>query len=387
MELLEGIIRHYDWGSVSSIPALLGRPEDGRPWAELWLGAHPSGPSSVGADARPLDVVVGEDPVAALGSEVAQQFGSLPFLLKILAAAAPLSLQAHPSIPQAEAGYDREEAVGIALDAPHRSFRDRHHKPELICALTEFDALCGFRHPDQTLAVLATIETPALDPVRAALAVEPSGAGLRAILCTLLTMEADAAREFVDSVVGACAADGPTFAAGERAMAAALGQRYPGDAGVVTALLLNFVRLAPNEALFLGPGNLHAYLNGTGVEVMANSDNVLRGGLTPKHVDVETLLEVVDVVPIVPDVQRPPVVNGVASYSIPVPEFSLKRIIVDGSAVVEGGPAIILCTEGVAAAAGGQTLPRGTAAWLAASHGSLEVHGQATLFVASCRDH
>jgi len=149
--VLDGVVRHYDWGSTSSLPSLLGRPEDGRPWAELWFGAHPSAPSLAGPDRMPLDQVIGGDPVGALGAAVHDQFGGLPFLLKVLAAGHPLSLQAHPSSAQAKAGFAREDAAGIPVDAPHRSFRDRNHKPELICALTPFDALCGFRSPTRRL--------------------------------------------------------------------------------------------------------------------------------------------------------------------------------------------------------------------------------------------
>ncbi|MFT5203632.1 MAG: mannose-6-phosphate isomerase [Candidatus Aldehydirespiratoraceae bacterium] len=379
MQLLEGTIRDYDWGSTTSIPELLGRPVDGTPAAELWLGAHPSAPSLVGCDGVALDALVAADPAAALGDAVANHFGSLPFLLKVLAAAVPLSLQAHPSIPQAEAGFAREDAAGIAVDAPNRSFRDRLHKPELICALTEFDALCGFRDPAVTLEVLATIDTTALNTVRDMIEANPSPAGLSNLLEWLLTLDAADSAALAEPVVAACAiaTEGP-FAA-ERAMAAALGARYPGDAGVVTALLLNFVTLQPGEALFLGAGNLHAYLQGTGVEIMANSDNVLRGGLTSKHVDVPTLIDVVEANPIVPEVQRPALVNGVATYDIPVPEFSLQRIEIDGECVLEPGPAILLCTAGHAEC-GDHVLDRGSAAWTPASDGPLTLSGRATVF-------
>lgn len=382
MELLEGVIRNYEWGSTSSLPSILGRPENGEPWAELWLGAHPSAPSLLGCGGQPLDAAVAADPVGALGRPTAERFGSLPFLLKILAAAAPLSLQAHPSIAQAETGFAREDALGIPVDAPNRSFRDRLHKPELICALTEFDALCGFRDPHATLGVLATIDTPALDGIRDRLAAAPDAQGLNALLEHLLTLSADEAKVLVDSTVEACNRPGPALAAEERAMAAALGVRYPGDAGVVTALLLNLVTLQPGEALFLGAGNLHAYLRGTGVEIMANSDNVLRGGLTPKHIDIPTLLDVVDAQPIDPAIQRPALIDGEAHYDIPVPEFSLARIEVDGEHVVAGGPAILLCTDG-SVDAGFHTLDRGAAAWLPASDGDVTATGRGILYRAS----
>ena len=378
MQQLEGAIRKYDWGSTSSIPSLLGCAEDGKPWAELWLGAHPSAPSVVGESRTPLDELIAADPAAQLGTAVTDRFGSLPFLFKVLAAAAPLSLQAHPSVPQAEAGYAREDAAGIPIDAPNRSFRDRFHKPELICALTDFHALCGFRDPVATLDVLATIDTAALDPIRDRLAVSSDVDGLGPLLEYLLNLPATDAAALVAPVVAACGVPGSDRHADVRAMAAALGERYPGDAGVVTALLLNLVHLKPGEALFLGAGSLHAYLGGTGVEIMANSDNVLRGGLTTKHIDIPTLLEVVDARPIEPIVQRPALVQGIASYDTPVPEFLLDRLDLDGSATVSG-PAILLCTDG-AVDAGSFSLERGVAAWLPAVDGIVELRGRGTVY-------
>jgi mannose-6-phosphate isomerase len=378
MQRLEGVIRNYEWGSTSSIPSMLGCAEDGKPWAELWLGAHPSAPSVVGEPRTPLDELIAADPAGQLGPAVVDRFGSLPFLFKVLAAAAPLSLQAHPSVLQAEAGYAREDAAGVPIDAPNRSFRDRFHKPELICALTDFHALCGFRDPVATLDVLATIDTSALDPIRDRLAAASAVDGLGPLLEHLLTLPAADAAALVAPVVAACGALGPDRHADVRAMAAALGERYPGDAGVVTALLLNLVHLKPGEALFLGAGNLHAYLGGTGVEIMANSDNVLRGGLTTKHIDIPTLLEVVDVRPIEPVVQRPVAVEGVASYDTPVPEFALERLDLDRSVAVSG-PAILLCTDG-AADVGSFSLERGAAAWLPAGDGIVELRGRGTVY-------
>jgi mannose-6-phosphate isomerase len=382
VELIDGSIRAYEWGSTTSIPDLLGRPITGEPAAELWLGAHPSAPSLVGGDHTPLDRLVAADPVGSLGPVVHERFGALPFLLKVLAAAAPLSLQAHPSTAQAEAGFAREDAAGIPLDARDRSFRDRRHKPELICALTDFDALCGFRDPEATLEVLASIGVPALDTVGAMLRNDPSPAGLRALLEWLLTLDDADAAALVGPVVAACAELRDDPYARERAMAAALGARYPGDAGVVTALLLNLVTLRPGEALFLGEGNLHTYLLGTGVEIMASSDNVLRGGLTSKHVDVPTLVEVVDATPIAPRIQRPPLIDGLATYDVPVADFSLERIELDGEITVGPGPAILLCTSGHADA-GNHVLDQGTAAWIPARDEAFSLTGRATIFRAA----
>jgi mannose-6-phosphate isomerase len=229
-----------------------------------------------------------------------------------------------------------------------------------------------------TLDVLATIDTSALDPIRDRLAAASAVDGLGPLLEHLLTLPAADAAALVAPVVAACGALGPDRHADVRAMAAALGERYPGDAGVVTALLLNLVHLKPGEALFLGAGNLHAYLGGTGVEIMANSDNVLRGGLTTKHIDIPTLLEVVDARPIEPVVQRPVAVEGVAAYNSPVPEFALERLDLDGSVAVSG-PAILLCTDG-AADVGSFSLERGAAAWLPAADGVVELRGRGTVY-------
>jgi len=378
MQILQGVVRHYDWGSESEIPSLLGVAADGRPWAELWLGAHPSAPSAVGSTGVPLNELISSDPQGTLGIEIGSRFGSLPFLLKVLSAASPLSIQAHPSLSQARAGFDRENAAGIPIDASNRSFRDQNHKPELICALTSFEALSGFRDPKITLKLFDTIETSALDPVRSRLVAEGSDT-LAELLGWMLTLDSDLAAEIVGPVVEACRLDGDSTFRPERRMAVDLAERYPGDIGILTALLLNHVVLAPGEAMYLGAGSLHAYLNGTGVEIMANSDNVLRGGLTPKHIDVTSLLEVVDARPVVPEVQTPDTSSPITRYRSPAPEFALSRYAVDGSAEIEQGPAILLCTEGCFHL-GTRTLDKGEALWVPASAGSFDADGRGILF-------
>lgn len=379
MELIEGAVRNYDWGSLTAIPDLLGRPATGEPWAELWFGAHPSAPAAVGARAEPLDRLIAADPVAALGPAVASRYGRLPFLLKVLAAAAPLSLQAHPSAEQAEAGFEREEAMGVPPDAPQRMFRDRSGKPEMVCALTRFEALCGFRDPARTAALLDTIGTPALDPVRRRMG-DHSASGRRDLLRWLLTLDESDAAAMVEPVTEACrtrdVTDGWT---GVTAAVARLGARFGGDGGVIVALLLNHVVLEPGDALFLGAGRLHAYLGGMALEVMAESDNVVRGGLTSKHVDLDALLDVVDTASADVEVQRPAPTGGVAAYRAPAAEFSLTRIDVDGSVPAGLGPAVLVCTAGEADG-GGVTLDRGAAAWVGASEAPVVLTGRATVF-------
>ena len=346
MVLIDGAIKNYDWGSATAIPELLGREATGEPVAELWFGAHPSGPAVLRGSGIPLDEHIGADPVAALGAAVADEFDSLPFLLKVLASAAPLSLQTHPSSDQARAGFEREESLGIDRDGENRCFRDRRHKPELICALSEFSALCGFRQPAESIELLATIPTEALDPVRAQLTADPSPEGFRGLLQCLLSQSRESTVDLVGSVVAACLRESSLPFAAEREMVVGLGRRYRDDPAVVIALLLNLVTLQPGEAIFFGPGNLHAYLRGTGVELMANSDNVVRAGLTSKHVDTSTLLDVVTTMPIAVDVQRPSAVDGVVRYHSAAPEFSLQRIDLNGEVEIEPGPAILLCVSG-----------------------------------------
>ena len=391
-ELLEGAVRHYEWGSPTAIPELLGRPADGRPWAELWLGAHPLAPAAVGSQAVPLDRRIAADPQHAIGPAAAAEFGGLPFLMKVLAAARPLSLQAHPSAEQARLGFEREQASGIPLDAPHRSFRDTSHKPELVCALTRFEALCGLRDAAATLALLDDIGAAELDPVRERLGEDSSPGGVRSLIRWLLTLGGADASTLVGSLLRACtSAVAPLRPAGEDqphrqhegllSAVLSLGVPHPGDPAVVVALLLNHVVLQPGEALFLPAGNLHCYLGGTVVEVMSCSDNVLRGGLTAKHVDVETLLDVMDTTPAHPCVQRPELIGGVAAYESGVPEFTLKRMEVEPCRPVAlgGGPAVVLCTDG-AVDVGGLTLERGLAAWVDFSEPPLELAGSATVF-------
>ena len=383
MELIEGAVRNYDWGSLTAIPDLLGRPATGEPWAELWFGAHPSAPAAVGARAEPLDRLIAADPVATLGPAVASRYGRLPFLLKVLAAAAPLSLQAHPSAEQAEAGFEREEAMGVPPDAPQRMFRDRSGKPEMVCALSSFEALCGFRDPQQTAALLDTLDAPALDPLRRRISGR-SGSQMRDLLAWLLALDGPAAAALAESAARACAAAGDEDEwSGLRSAVAKLGARHPGDAAVAVALLLNHVVLAPGEALFLDSGCLHAYLDGTAVELMADSDNVVRGGLTSKHVNAAALVQIVDGAASEPPVQRPEPAGGLVTYCTAAAEFSLRRLDVDGSSgLAAAGPAVLLCTEGCVEA-NGVTLGRGAAAWSGACEPQVALEGRGTVFCAT----
>ncbi|MEV1291358.1 mannose-6-phosphate isomerase, class I [Pseudonocardia sp. NPDC049635] len=400
MELLENPIRTYAWGSRTVIADLLGEPVPSpHPQAELWLGAHPAAPSKVTAG-RPLHALIAADPVAALGPGRERWSGRLPFLLKVLAAEEPLSLQAHPSLEQAREGWARENAAGIAVDAPNRNYRDANHKPELLCALTDFVALVGFREPARTVELLRALDVPELGSYTELLAGQPCSDGLRALFTTWITLPQSvldglvpALQEGAVRLLGARSPDSERYA-GEARMLLDLSERYPDDAGVLAALLLNRITLRPGEALYLPAGNLHAYLSGAGIELMASSDNVLRGGLTPKHVDVPELLRVLDFAAPPPPVRtaRPdPETDGWYRYDVDVQEFLLRRADTVGRDKLDvpgTGARILLCTEGSAAVeAHGEVLelPRGAAVYLAATDtGAVLTTGDdgATVFLA-----
>ncbi|MCO1654726.1 mannose-6-phosphate isomerase, class I [Pseudonocardia humida] len=382
MELLENAVRPYAWGSRTVIAELLGEEvPSAHPQAELWLGAHPDDPSRlVGGDGARTSLLdaLHADPRRLLGADRADRWGgTLPFLLKVLAAEEPLSLQAHPSLEQARTGFARENAVGVDRHAPDRNYRDANHKPELICALTEFHALVGFRDPAATVPLLRALDVPELAGHAELLAAQPDADGLRALFTTWITLPQSALDVLVPALQAGCVrlAGNDTEFHTEARTVLELSERYPGDAGVLAALLLNRVTLAAGEALFLPAGNLHAYLHGAGIELMANSDNVLRGGLTPKHVDVPELLRVLDFT-----AAPPPVLTGRPDgewirYDTPIDEFLLRRW--EGSntsraaavAVPDGGPRILLCAAGSASVAGPGghlEIKRGGSLWLGA---------------------
>ena len=346
MRIVQGVVQRYAWGDVRAIPDVLGVAADGRPWAEWWVGTHPGGPATLD-DGTPLADVAGE----------------LPYLVKLLAAAEPLSLQTHPDAATAQAGFRRENEAGMALTAPDRIYRDPYAKPEVLCALTPFDALCGFRPPAATAALLRELGLPAL-------AERLSADGLEAVVAGLYRRTIDAA-----PVVAACAAhDAP-----EAALVTALEAQYPGEPSVAVTLFLNRVRLQPGEAIHLTPGNLHAYLHGLGVEVMGASDNVVRGGLTPKHVDVDELLRVLRFEPLADPVVRPtPQPDGSALYPTPEAPFTVHRLDLAADRVVAhtaGTGEVLLCTDG-----DGGPLRRGQVAYLEPGS-SVELHGPSTVWV------
>jgi mannose-6-phosphate isomerase len=374
VQLLDNPVRPYSWGSRTVIADLLGKPVPApHPEAELWMGAHPGDPSRV--DDESLVDVLTNDPAGQLGEAVVARWnGRLPFLLKVLAAEEPLSLQAHPSAEQAAEGYAREEARGIARDAGNRNYPDPTPKPELLCALTEFHALAGFRDPHRSVELLRAVSTPGLGPYVDLLAGEPNRDGLRALFTTWITLPQPAIDGLLPDLLDECVLHVKEHGAFELECRTVLelGESYPGDAGVLAALLLNRLVLAPGEAIFLPAGNLHAYLRGTAIEVLANSDNVLRGGLTPKHVDVPELLRVLDFTYGDMAVTTGSPAGARHLYPTPAAEFELSRLEwTDDSrepVTLRGGaPRILVTIDGALAVSGGLSLGRGQSLWIPAS--------------------
>lgn len=366
MFALTNVTRDYAWGSPTAIATLLGTPPSGRPEAELWMGAHPDSPSVAGTPEGPvaLDRLIAEHPDTTLGEEVHAAFGArLPFLAKLLAAETALSLQVHPTRERARERFAEEEAAGVSRSAANRNYKDENHKPEMILALTPFEALCGFRPCAEAAELFRTVGS----------AIAATGAPVPKLLGRVeMTLNSRMAapmvvRKAFETLIGggtettelvelAAPALVASAAAGAELSPALLSvielaRQYPGDSGVLVSLLLNRVSLAPGDAIYLPAGNIHAYLNGLGLEVMASSDNVMRGGLTGKHVDVPELLETVDFAPSdVPVVPTRTTALGQQVWEPPFAEFALQRVEIGASddpvPLVQNGPMIVLAISG-----------------------------------------
>ena len=363
--------RDYAWGSDSLLAGLEGRTPTGAPEAEVWFGDHPGDPADIDGGGT-LDQVTG---------------GALPYLLKLLAAGSPLSIQVHPTIEQARAGWERES--DLAADDPRRNYRDDNHKPELLVALSErFESLSGLRPVPRTLALLGTLDdNQGVRELWTRLSVE--GDALRDVIAWLLGGQA---RTEVDEIITAIVAASTRTDTGEWATTlqaiAGVAQVYPGDPGVVVALLMNHVGLERGEGVFLRAGLLHAYLSGLGVEIMAASDNVLRGGLTPKRIDVPELLAILDTAPGEVPVLRARSEGAITPYPVPVPDFALERVVLDGAPVTleVSGPTMVLATGGevtVASSTGeALTLAVGTVAFADSAEERITLSGEGEVFVA-----
>ena len=416
-------VKHYEWGSPRYIPELIGTPSpDGSPWAELWMGCHPASPSHSGGVS--LGQIIAEDPIRCLGEKTARKYGTLPFLFKLLAAASPLSIQAHPNEAQAREGFERENRLGLPLDAPNRSYKDPNHKPELLCALTPFTGMCGFRAPDEINDLISNYFTrrhggtennaqyvkDSLSSVSLCLCERSLGNRLRNFLNALFNLSDEARKAITEFIlsheppssppclrasVPPCEEKGTNSP--EWGLMRLFAELYPGDPAVIAPLYLNVFHLEPGEAIFLEAGVLHSYISGFAVELMANSDNVLRGGLTGKHVDIPELLNITGFYPQKPRIIRPAATDSF-TYPAPCEEFSLT--VMRGKsgeantfpvAAAQDSPAICIVTDGEAIFAdsgGGETvLKQGESAFIppaALGEPPLSVRGHFTLYSASC---
>lgn len=397
MQKITPQVQDYSWGSTRWIPEFLGLPVvEGKPWAELWYGAHPKAPSLLEGKNIDLLQYLARDPEHLLGSRVVHIFGpQLPFLLKLLAAAEPLSIQCHPSRRQAEEGYQRENQLGLPLDSPQRNYKDPNHKPEILLALYPCTALCGFRTPSSIMHQFQRL-TPIVPPLRSFFPFLEEG-NLSAFYQAFLSLPKDTLGAWIHT----CKMyflQRLAEVTGEDRWFCQLAERYPEDSGCFAPYYLNLVELSPGEGLFLKAGVLHAYLKGFGIELMANSDNVLRGGLTSKHMDREELLKVVLFEPEIPTVirafqKRIEAQVGAcweAQYPVPVGEFSLSMFqadkVVEGISLSVSGPEILLCVEGRwevrnESASGGILLKRGEACFLDATVSKVFLAGNAPDYV------
>ena len=397
---LQNAIQPYAWGSHTAIAELMGTPTPStHPQAEMWMGAHPKASSKIWYQGRwqSLFDLVRKDPVSFLGQQIVNQFGpQLPYLLKILAVEQPLSIQAHPSKALAEEGFRRENALRIPISAPNRNYRDNMHKPECLCAMTPFWALCGFREPKAIHALLDPV-WPAerhheLDLLSGA---EKEG-HIRAFFLHLMNLKKAERIDCVSRVTEAIRKISHQDQA--YAWTLRLNTFYPEDIGVLAPMLLNLLHLQPGQSIFLPAGCLHAYLNGMGVELMANSDNVLRGGLTPKYIDANELLRVLDFQwNSVTMVELETINSQEQRYPSKAAEFELAVLNVSESQpyTIENRaqrPEIMLCKDGsmlIEPASGGKTIEllRGESVFVPAIVDGYRIRGNALLYKAYVPQH
>jgi len=387
MYQLKNRIMTYPWGSREGFTREIGIPNpDQSPQAEMWMGAHPKGSSlAVTKDGEiPLLEILKENPTLILGDYYVWEYGeSLPYLFKVLSAAQPLSIQVHPPLKGAIAGFLAEEDKGIPLTAPQRNYKDPNHKPEMMLALTPFYGLCGFRPAEEIQADLEALNMGDSEEMKTLLKALEKG-GHKGLIKALLSFTQPQGQRLITQVKTAC---------GDREeelfrWVLKIHEFFPGDTGMLYPLILNLVYLEPGEALFLSPGILHAYLEGTGLELMANSDNVLRCGLTSKHIDPEELLKHTRFEPYLPRPLPMEIEGPLTTYKPPVREFLLSRVDLEGSWQMTNipGPVICLLTEGEARFSnpeGSITLKKGDSLLLIPSDGPVKITGTGVIYRAA----
>lgn len=390
MHLLTGARCSYEWGSITAMPEFLGEEPDGKPFAELWLGAHPTGPSTITGPTgtEGLDDWVARDRLGNLGQRVDSAFGHLPYLVKLLAPAKPLSIQVHPTREVAAKGFLEEEQQGIPLDAPHRTFKDTNNKPEMVYAISSFEGLAGFRPRQEIVLLFEQIAGP-LKAALERLTITRGEDGMRLTLEILVGLSPEDVRTVLEIAESLALAHPHPVVRVACATVCELANVYPGDVGAVVSLVLNRVHLAPGESMFLADGVPHAYLGGFGLEVMANSDNVLRLGLTNKHIDIVAMLGAVDFSSSGFDATSAPADATTHTLRPPVPAFALS--IAHPGKSSEGfismpgdGPRILVCLDGnvrVETLSSVETyaLTKGQSLFVPAADGDIKVEGPGTI--------
>ena len=384
MQKLINSVQNYAWGSKSALTELYGIANpDNLPMAELWMGAHPKSSSKITdsqGTVRSLRDVIDADKATLLGREVADRFGELPFLFKVLCAAQPLSIQVHPNKRASEIGFAKENAAGIAMDAAERNYKDPNHKPELVFALTPFLAMNAFREFSEIVSLLQPVA--GAHTAIAHFLEQPNGERLSALFASLLNMQGEEKARALAILRSALESQ-----QGEPWQTIrVISEFYPDDSGLFSPLLLNVVKLKPGEAMFLFAETPHAYLQGTALEVMANSDNVLRAGLTPKYIDIPELVANVkfEAKPAA-ELLTQPVKNGSElDFPIPVDDFafSLHDLSAQPTAIAQRSAAILFCLEGEAVLSKGEeslTLKPGESAFISAAESPVQVSGNGKL--------
>ncbi|WP_026972920.1 mannose-6-phosphate isomerase, class I [Aliagarivorans marinus] len=385
---LDNCIQHYQWGSPTAFSEMFGLSNEAQqPQAEIWMGAHPKGSSQLSGSPLKLSELIDQSPKSVLGDYTYQRFGELPYLFKVLAAAKPLSIQVHPNRHKAQAGYRVENQRGIALDAANRNYKDANHKPELVYALTPYTAMNGFRPIEQILLLFKQAAINALQAERDALLANPTATGLKAFFAAVMNLKGAHKQQVLNQLKQGHlqAAQGPLAQAAHR-LIERFRDEYPDDIGLLSPLLLNVVELAPGEAMFLHAETPHAYVQGVALEIMANSDNVLRAGLTPKYIDVDELIANTRFVPIPPDTLKLASYqqDNKRCYPVPVDDFGFEVLTVDpqGHQQYLRGAEILFCIEGEVSICAGQqllTLSAGESAFVCESAKVYRYQGRGTL--------
>ncbi len=378
MKKINGSLQNYAWGSHYLLAELRGEKfPTVKPEAELWFGANALKPSTI--DGIPLTTIISNDTERQLG----RGQKDLPFLVKLLAAGEPLSIQVHPTKKQAERGFVQDNRRGISLTSTTRNYRDDNHKPEILIALDRFQALAGFRPLKKTADLFEAFSAPIIDRYLPMIKTEDESKGLCSIINSWFSMPEAERVAFINELMASVSiykkkSNAKPWIVEVGNVISTLNEKYPYDVGVIIALLLNFVELKAGEAIFVDARQLHCYLGGLGVEVQANSDNVLRGGLTSKHVDVQELLKILSFSPLVNPIVK---ADSEGVYAAPINEFSVRIIRDKDEMLVGGKPYIVLCTKGTVTSGDGTLLTPGNAGWIAAADRKtmLKVEGDAII--------